>query len=93
MKKEFHVHIYQDGTNNGAILTMIGNHNAGKVNISLDVIAAYIDARVAQYPSDKNKLVYTHSKDLGILDISEDNFKTFTLQIKEVEIVELDENI
>ena len=93
MKKEFRVHIYSDGENNGNILKMIGNHNAGKVNINVETIAAYLDAKVAIYPNDKGKTVYTLSKDIDTLDISEDNFKTFTLQIKEVEIFELDENI
>lgn len=92
--KKFHVHIYSHGSNNDAILTMVGNHNSGKVNISLQTIASYIDARVAQYPGiDKGRFVYTYSPEISTLDISEDNFQTFTLQIREVEILELDEEI
>lgn len=94
MKKEIRVHIYSHGSNNDAILTMIGNHNSGKVKINLQTIASYIDARVAQYPgSDKDKFVYTYSPEINTLDISEDGFKSFTLQLVEVEVHELKDDI
>lgn len=93
MKTEFNVHIYKHGTNNDAFLTMIGNHNDGKCNISLNDFIGYIHCRVAMYPAiDSGKFKYGLDDENKILDITEDGGKTWTLQISEVEIHQLQED-
>lgn len=91
MKTELRVHLYSKGSENDAILSMVANNNSGAAKVNLQQIAHYIDARKAQYPTIFNGYCYTYSPEIDTLDISEDNFKTFTLQLKECEVHELED--
>ena len=87
MKIKFKVEINSNGSDLTSIITMIANHNEGIANINNDVIASYILAKNAQYPSFKIKL----KNDGDTLHVSEDDGKTWYLSIQECEVLELNE--
>lgn len=89
MNTTFEVQIHGQGCNSAALLEMIANHNNGNVSIDIDVLAAYCEARRAQFfatcGKDRDLFIKTEGENGQTISISEDGGKTFYLTITEVE--------
>lgn len=90
-KTKFSVDIHKNGGNNLSILTAIGNHNGGKVPLCLDDFISHAQFEKAKYPS-ANEGFYIERDDteMGVIRVSEDGGKTWTMTIEERILEELD---
>lgn len=93
MKKQLAVHIHSMGRDNTEILTMIGNSNSGKTPINILVIASYLDARRAIYPSLYKEIGYNLDEENNQLDIWEGEKDNFTLHIEEHTVFEMEDQM
>ena len=69
------------------VFAMIQNHNAGQVNIDLDVICGFLQAKKALYPKDQ-LFIQTEGENGQTIHISDDGGKTFHTTITEREVLE-----
>lgn len=89
MKKKINVAILKSGSENSAILQMIGYMNEGEKQFSARDMEGYLNCRVAQYPSVSD-YSFTKSDEQGeVYHVSEDGGKTFTLTLEWIEVHEL----
>ena len=92
-KTKFKVDIHKDGSENNQLLTVIGNHNSGKVPVSLVDIQSYMTVRRGLMPYSNGCYFATRPEGSNsTLLISEDEGKTWTLTIEEIELEELEED-
>ena len=91
MKKQLKVNIMKSGSLNDELLKAIAGSNEGTQEVSLNDLEAFIRVKKAQYPFlyHNTQCGRYGDKEGDTIEITEDNGKTFTLSISEVEINEL----
>ncbi len=84
METKFNVDIHKKGEYANDILTMIANHNGGKVRIDVDVICGWLMGKKAIYPQDK-LFIKTEGANGQTIRLSDDGGETFYMTITEQE--------
>ena len=87
MKTLFIVQMHRKGEYMEDVFKMIQNHNAGEVNIDIDVLCGFLQAKKAMYPADK-LFIQTEGENGQTIHISDDGGKTIHTTITEIEAQE-----
>lgn len=92
LKTKFKVEINGRGNHSEFLLKVIGNHNSGQSFIDLDIMAGYMLAKKAEYPTLVDGRVAIKN-DGDTIHVSDDNGETYYLSITECtyEILEVAE--